>query len=113
MKSTRTPCRAAQLFPWAGSEKEIQPVLDKLKEAGLDGVIFSVDPRVRPEIIKSLDPKIDPNQYSGVRVQHIPHYRTAGEIESNKLEEIFAVVAASVRESDANIADARVLNMIH
>ena len=52
-------------------------------------MIFSVDPRVRPEIIKSLDPKVDPNQYTGVRIQHIPQYGTTGEIDSNKLEEIF------------------------
>ena len=91
------------------SEKEIQPVLDQLKKAGLDGVIFSVDPRVRPEIIKSLDPKVNPNQYAGVRIQHIPQYGTTGEIDSNKLKEIFEDVAAAARESNANIADARVL----
>ena len=91
------------------SEKEIQPIVDQLKKAGLDGVIFSVDPRVRPEIIKSLDPKIDPNQYSGVRIQHIPQYGTTGEIDSNKLEEIFDEVAVLARRN-ASIADARVLN---
>ena len=91
------------------SEKEIQPVLDQLKAAGLDGVIFSIDPRVRPEIIKSLDPKIDPNQYTGVRVQHISQYGTAGEMDSNKLREILEDVANKALE-DANIADARVLD---
>ena len=91
------------------SEKEIQPVLDILRQAGLDGVIFSVDPRVRPEIIKSLDPEIDPNQYTGVRVQHIPQYGTAGEIDSNKLREIFDDALESVL-GDANVADARVLD---
>jgi hypothetical protein len=90
------------------SEKEIQPVVDELRKAGLDGVIFSVDPRVRPEIIKSLDPKVDPNQYSGVRIQHIPQYGTTGEIDSNKLKQIFRNVANKVLEN-ANIADARVL----
>ena len=91
------------------SEKEIQPIIEALKKAGLDGVIFSVDPRVRPEIIKSLDPKIDPNQYSGVRIQHIPQYGTTGEIDRNKLEEIFDEVAVLARRN-ASIADARVLN---
>ena len=90
------------------SEKEIQPVLDQLKAAGLDGVIFSIDPRVRPEIIKSLDPEMDPNQYTGVRVQHIPQYGTAGITDINKLRKAFKKAEVLARRA-ANVADARVL----
>ena len=90
-------------------DAEIKGVLAKLKEAGItNGISLSVDPRVRPEIIKSLDPATGANQFNGVRVQHIPEYEAAGGMTRDQMEEAFADVKVALDE-DASIAESRVL----
>jgi hypothetical protein len=67
-----------------------------------------VDPRVRPEIIKSLDPATGANQYNGVRVQHIPQYEAAGGMTRRQIEEAFGDVSVALA-NDASVAESRVL----
>lgn len=90
-------------------EAEIKGVLAKLKEAGItNGISLSVDPRVRPEIIKSLDPATGANQYNGVRVQYIPEYEAADGMTRDQIEQAFADAKVALDE-DANVAESRVL----
>jgi hypothetical protein len=89
-------------------DPEIKGVLDKLKAAGItNGITLSVDPRVRPEIIKSLDPETGANQYNGVRVQYVPGYYEGG-MTRDQIEEAFADVRVALAK-DASIAESRVL----
>ena len=90
-------------------DEGIKVVLDKLREAGItNGISLAVDPRVRPEIVKSLDPEMGANQYNGVRVQYIPEYGAAGGMTRRQIKQAFGDVSIALAK-DANIAESRVL----
>ena len=89
-------------------DAEINSVLTTFKKAGItDGISLAVDPRVRPEIIKSLDPETGANQYNGVRVQYV--YGTTGKMTRSQTAEAFGDVSIALAKN-ASIAESRVLH---
>src|SRR4029077_2082429 len=80
-----------------------------MQAAGLDGVTASVDPRVRPEIVKNLDPNAEPRPFNGVRFQYIPQYATTPQVDRSKILEMIDDASVALDEN-ANIAESRVLH---
>jgi hypothetical protein len=96
-------------FKTRATEAQVNEVIQALQKAGFDGVTASVDPRIRPEVIKSLDPNSGAAPYGGVRFNYIPQYGTTGITDPAKALEMINLVAGQLMESNANIADARVM----
>ena len=95
-------------FKARATQAEVDQVIKTLQEAGLDGVTASVDPRVRPEVIKTLDPGAEPRPFNGVRFQYIPQYATTPQADRNQIQDKMLDAIESLK-SNANIAESRVL----
>jgi hypothetical protein len=95
-------------FKARATQAQVDEVIRILQKAGLDGVTASVDPRVRPDVIKTLDPGAEPRPFNGVRFQYIPEYATTPQVDRNQIENKMLEVANTLK-SIGNVAESRVM----